>query len=65
MTAIEFSGFRDLASPEEAGVALVELYGAAAEAAAGDCMASALADRRVDDYVFWLAVRKLLAPPPR
>lgn len=60
MKTIEFSGFRDLASADKMVVAMMELYGSDAAAAAADCARAALADRRTDDYCFWLVVRRRL-----
>lgn len=59
--------FWDLATPEEAAALLREDYGAGAEAAAVRATAAALADGRVRDACFWVAVRAALCPrpPPR
>lgn len=60
---VEFSGFRDFAPPGQLADMIVELYGADAGAAAKECVASAFADRRYNDYCFWLAVLGMVEEP--
>ena len=53
---LQWTGFRDLASPGEAALAFIELYGTDAVRAARDCVTTAAADSRDDDRRFWLEV---------
>ncbi len=53
---LQWTGFRDLASPGEAALAFIELYGTGAVQAARDCATTAAADNRDDDRRFWLEV---------
>ena len=53
---LDWHSFWDLASPRQGAIALTEMYGDAAAAAAADCAAWAHADNRDDDYRFWIAV---------
>lgn len=59
---IEFSGFADLAPPRQAAEAILEIYGSSAAGAARQCADSAFADRRYDDYCYWLVVLGLVEP---
>ncbi|MDW5266322.1 MAG: hypothetical protein SA176_11250 [Edaphobacter sp.] len=51
-----WDSFWDLASPEEAGRALCEFYGAEAAEAALSCAIAARNDDRESDFRFWMAV---------
>lgn len=54
--SIDFAGFWDLATPADVARIIAELYGEDATKAAEQCMASASADHRYEDYCFWQRV---------
>ena len=54
--SFDWRSFWDLASPDEAAIAFVELYGANAGRAAHQCVLTAAVDGRDEDQRFWLAV---------
>lgn len=64
LVSLGWTSFWDLATPAEAAVALTELYGAGAYAAAADAAADALADERDADARFWVAARLALRRRP-
>ena len=57
---VEFSGFRKLAPADRLAGMILELYGDDAGGAARQCVDAAFADRRYDDYCYWLAVLGLI-----
>ena len=57
---INFTSFWEVASPDQAAYAFVELYGSNAMEAARECAESATADDRDADRRFWLAVMTAL-----
>jgi hypothetical protein len=59
-----WSSFWDLATPGEAADALRGFYGAAASAAAAQCVSAAESDGRASDQRFWLAVHAALEGTP-
>ena len=56
----DWKSFWDLATPERAAAAFVELYGPNAASAAAGCALTADADNRQDDYRFWISVFRCL-----
>lgn len=54
----EFPGhsFWDIASPRQGATALRQMFGDEAAAAAQSCAKAAQADKRDDDYRYWIAV---------
>lgn len=63
--SIEFDGFWALSTPGQAAGIIAELYGADAVKAAEQCMETASADHRYDDYCFWQGVLERLADSNR
>ena len=57
---LNWGGFADLASPEEAALAFVELYGQDAQQAVADCIRTAAMDGREGDKCFWSTVATIL-----
>jgi hypothetical protein len=54
--SFDWDSFWDIATPEQAAWACVELYGPDAALAAAHCGLAAYGDDRDDDYRFWYAV---------
>lgn len=59
--SIDFDGFWALTTPGKAAGIIAEIYGADAVRAAEQCMETASADHRYDDYCFWQGVLSRLA----
>jgi len=58
--AFEWRGFREVASPQDAVEALIDLFGDGALDAAAQCGLEAHCAGREDDFRFWVKVFKLL-----